>query len=91
MILNDNFIIRDLLGVVLLVPVKNNLTSNDPIYINNVVYEIIKHANQAENRSALCDMMTKRLLVKDESDINALKECIDQLIAMDIIREDGMQ
>lgn len=87
MIVNNNFVIRNIFGTVILFPIKRNCTSNDPIYINNVVYQILKFAPTVSSKEDLCTVISELFNLTTEENINEVSNCIDELVKIELIKE----
>lgn len=87
MTVNNNFVIRNIFDTVILFPIKRNRLSNDPIYINNVVYQILKNAPGVSSKEELCMVITELFNLTTEENINEVLDCIDELIKIELIKE----
>ena len=84
---NNNFVIRDIQGTIILFPIKKNDISDDPIYVNGVVYQILSNAKKTQSRNELCEVIVKLFSLKNKDDISQVNQCVDQLIKMGLIIE----
>ena len=89
MIVNDNFVIRNIFDTVILFSIKTNSLSNDPIYINNVVYQILKNAPNVSNKAELCAVIVKLFNLAKEEDISEVLGCVEELVKMELIIEEN--
>lgn len=87
MIVNDNFVIRNIFDTVILFPIRRNRLSNDPIYINNVIYQILKNTPNASNKAELCAVIVKLFNLVKKEDIDEVFGCVEELIKMELIIE----
>lgn len=87
MIVNDNFVIRNIFDTVILFPIRRNSLSNDPIYINNVIYQILKNAPNVSNKAELCAVIVKLFNLVKKEDIDEVLGCVEELIKMELIIE----
>lgn len=86
--INSNFVIRNIRNTVILFPVKKNPISDDPIYINNVVYQVLLCAPNSNNSRELCRTIVKLFSLSKDNDINQIKECVSQLLELGLIYEE---
>lgn len=89
MIVNDNFVIRNIFDTIILVPVKRNSLSNDPIYINNVIYQILENATTVKSKEELCTVIINLFNLTKMEDIDEVLGCIEDLIKMELIIEEN--
>ena len=89
MIVNDNFVIRNIFDTIILVPVKRNSLSNDPIYINNVIYQILENATTVKSKEELCTVIINLFNLTKMENIDEVLECIEDLIKMELIIEEN--
>ena len=87
MIVNDNFVIRNIFDNIILFPIRRNSVSNDPIYINNVIYQILLNAPNVSNKAELCAVIIKLFNIVKKSDIDEVFGCVEELIKMELIME----
>ena len=87
MILNRNFVLRDIFSTYILFPIKHNNTSNHPIYINDVVFRIITEARYANNKTELFNRISEIYKLSKEEDLRSLRSSINQLVSMEILQE----
>ena len=84
--LNDNFVMRTVYGKTVLMPVKNNTTSNDPILLNSTASTIIMLANECLDADELCNKSLDAFGISSNTpEGNQIQSFITMLIAKGII------
>lgn len=85
---NDNFILRDIYGKKLLMPIRRNGVGDAPIVLNEVAAEIWLRAGCSVNQDELLSKISKTYnLNKGSSEEQAVRIFIDQLLEMKLIYE----
>ena len=84
---NPNFVLREVYGQVLLMPVHRNGIGNEPIHLNNVAAMIWKKAEDCETIDELLATISDLYeLTSDSVEQHAVRQFIDQLIQMTLIK-----
>lgn len=85
---NSDLILREVYGKAILMPVRNNEASNDPIYLNDVAVQIWKATPNSENRNelwrAICNMYG---LCENSAEAYSVEKFITQLLNDKLIFE----
>lgn len=85
---NNNFVLRNIYGKKLLVPIKANEVGDDPILMNDVGVEIWNEADNANSVSELINNISKKYnLLNDSVEQQAIVEFIHNLISIKLIYE----
>lgn len=83
---NKAFILRNIYGKHILMPIRTNDTSNDPILLNDVAAEIWETAlKEIEYEDILADMSKSYELKIESPELIAIKKFIDQMIKMKLL------
>lgn len=84
---NEAFILRNIYGKYILMPMRSNNTSNDPILLNEVAAFIWKAAlNQQEYKVILENVSQSYNLKSDSPEMIAVKQFIAQMVTMGLIK-----
>lgn len=83
---NSNFVLRNIYGKKVLVPVRVNEVGDDPILMNDVAAEIWSEADNADNVSELINNILKKYnLPNDSVEKQAIEDFVQNLIAIKLI------
>lgn len=83
---NNDFILRKLYGEYILMPIRNNEASNDPISFNAVAAAIWENAEKCDTQEDLTKEISKLFSLKEDSaEVVSVNSFIDQLIGMKLI------
>ena len=83
---NSSFILRDIYGKKVLIPIKANEVGDEPILMNDVGADIWNEADYADSLVSLVDSITKKYNLHDGSvEQQAVKEFIFNLIDLKLI------
>lgn len=83
---NSNFVLRNIYGKKVLVPVRVNEVGDDPILMNDVAAEIWSEADNADNVSELTNNILKKYNVPNDSvEKQAIEDFVQNLIAIKLI------
>lgn len=84
---NEAFILRNIYGKYILMPIRSNKTSNDPILLNEVAAFIWKAAlNQQEYKIILENVSQSYNLKLDSPEMIAVEQFIGQMVTMGLIK-----
>lgn len=86
---NNDLVLRKIYGEYILMPIRNNEASNDPISFNAVAATIWENAEKCDT----LDDLTKKIcelfnLINDSAEAVSIKSFIKQLIEMKLIYEE---
>lgn len=85
---NNNFVLRNIFGKKVLVPIKANEVGDDPILMNDVGAHIWSEADNAESIEELIQNLSKQYgLVDDSVEQQAIEEFVQNLLDMKLIYE----
>lgn len=83
---NSNFVLRNIYGKKVLVPIRVNEVGDDPILMNDVAAEIWSEADNADNVSELTNNILKKYNVPNDSvEKQAIEDFVQNLIAIKLI------
>ena len=83
---NSNFVLRNIYGKKVIVPVRVNEVGDDPILMNDVAAEIWSEADNADNVSELTNNILKKYNVPNDSvEKQAIEDFVQNLIAIKLI------
>lgn len=83
---NSNFILRNIYGKHILVPIRLNQTSNDPILLNEVAANIWNMAANGLTEEELLKRITQMYALKPESsELIAVTQFIEQMKDMSLL------
>lgn len=83
---NDNFVLRDIYGKKVLVPVKANEVGDDPILMNDVGADIWCESENAENVLELVNNILKKYdLPSDSVEKQAIEDFVQNLLDIKLI------
>ncbi len=78
---NPNLILREIYGKAILIPIRTNEASNDPIYMNEVAVSIWKAAEEVENSEELLKYLCEKYELKENSaEAMAVESFISELL-----------
>ena len=78
---NTDLVLREIYGKAILMPIRTNMASNEPIYLNEVAVCIWKLAEKAENpKMLLRHVCEKYKLQEDSAEAMAVQNFILELI-----------
>ena len=87
---NPHFVLREIYGKNILMPVHRNEIGNEPIHLNDVAALIWKNASNCESTEELLSTITDLYnLEADSAEQTAVNQFIYQLIQMTLISEEG--
>lgn len=85
---HSDFVLRKVYGKSLLMPVRYNNVSNDPIFLNSVASLIWELAAMGNSKGQIVDEIRKIYqLASDSMEVIAVKNFIQELIDMKLILE----
>lgn len=85
---HSDFVLRKVYGKSLLMPVRYNNVSNDPIFLNSVASLIWELAAMGNSKGQIVDEIRKIYqLASDSMEVIAVKNFIQELIDMKLIIE----
>lgn len=85
---NPNFVLREVYGTYLLIPVRNNVVSNDIISFNKMGATIFKEVASAENRSDILEQLNKEYNPQcDEEKSQQIEKFLNYLVEFGLIFE----
>lgn len=83
---NDAFILRNIYGKYILMPIRSNQTSNDPILLNEVAASIWNEAIEGiEIENLISNIAQVYNLLENSSELLAVKQFIDQMVTMGLL------
>jgi hypothetical protein len=83
---NDKFVLRNIYGKKVLVPVKANEVGDDPILMNDVGAEIWCESDNAENPFELVNNILKKYnLSSDSVERQAIEDFVENLLDIKLI------
>ncbi len=83
---NDAFILRNIYGKYILMPIRSNQTSNDPILLNEVAASIWNEAMEGiEIKNLISNIAQAYNLLENSSELLAVKQFIDQMVTMELL------
>lgn len=83
---NPDLILREIYGKNILMPIRFNEASNDPIYFNEVGALIWKLSDEAQNLTELLDLVCEAYNLKmDSAEAASVEGFINQLIESKLI------
>lgn len=83
---NSNFVLRNIYGKKVLVPVRANEVGDDPILMNDVAAEIWSEADNADNVSELINNILKKYNLPHNSvEKQAIEDFVQNLITIQLI------
>ena len=83
---NDAFILRNIYGKYILMPIRSNQTSNDPILLNEVAASIWNEAMEGiEIKNLISNIAQAYNLLDNSSELLAVKQFIDQMVTMELL------
>ncbi|MDO4805720.1 MAG: PqqD family protein [Coriobacteriales bacterium] len=87
---NDAFVMRDLYGHHILMPVRKNDASDDPIALNDVGADIWRAANDCTTAADLVASVASEYGLEEGSpEKMAVSSFVDQLAEMGVLLDDG--
>lgn len=87
---NDAFVMRDLYGRHILMPVRKNDASDDPIALNDVGADIWRAAeNKANANEVVSSVAAEYGLAADSPEEMAVTAFVNQLLEMGVLVDDG--
>ena len=85
---NPNFVVREIFGKVLLMPIRRNEIGNEPIHLNDVAAVIWKHADSCKTKEDLQKAISSLYgLEPDSAEQVAVTQFINELIEVKLISE----
>lgn len=86
MLANKAFILRNIHGKYILMPIRNNNASNDPILLNEVAASIWKIAETAVEHKAVLENLSQTYGLKESSpELMAVEQFIAQMTDMGLL------
>ena len=83
---NDAFILRNIYGKYILMPIRSNQTSNDPILLNEIAASIWNEAMEGiEIKNLISNIAQAYNLLENSSELLAVKQFIDQMVTMELL------
>lgn len=85
---NDSFVLRNIYGKKILMPIRRNITSNDPILINEIAAHIWNVASDGlQLEEILKDIIQCYNLKSESSELIAVRKFVEQMISMGLLIE----
>jgi len=85
---NPHFVLREVYGKNILMPIMRNEVGNEPIHLNDVATVIWKNANNCNSTDELVEVISELYdLSKDSAEQSAVKQFITQLTEMKLIMD----
>lgn len=85
---NQDFILREIYGKFILMPIRSNKASPTPIFFNEAAAQIWKNASHSENIKELKQILCNEYELKEDSaEACAVEKYILQLMDMNLILE----
>ena len=86
--INDKFVLRNIYGKAILMPIKRNKITDDPIFFNPVGERILLECGYAKSPDSLLKRIVELYGIEDDIDsVNSVKSFIEDLISTEIITE----
>ena len=83
---NDAFILRNIYGKYILMPIRSNPTRNDPILLNEVAAAIWNAAMEGiEIKNLISNIAQAYNLLENSSELLAVKQFIVQMVTMELL------
>lgn len=83
---NNAFILRNIYGKYILMPILSNKTNNDPILLNEVAASIWNAASVFDEREKILESIIHTYNLKeDSSEVIAVEQFIEQMIKMGLL------
>lgn len=83
---NDAFVLRNIYGKYILMPIRSNKTSDDPILLNDVAAFIWKVVTACNEREIIMEsIMQTYNLQEDSVEVIAVEQFIEQMIKMGLL------
>ena len=90
MLQNTDFVLREIYGTALLMPVRRNDVGNEPIHLNEIAAVIWKKAGCCESLNCLLQSINELYeLESDSSEKRAIEQFIAQLVELKLIKEES--
>lgn len=83
--LSDKFVLRDIKGVKLLVPIKKNNLSSLPMIINSTAYFLLENLKQQNDLNHIIILMKKKYNNINTKDIEYIEFYVQELIKKGIL------
>lgn len=84
--INDAFILRNIYGKYILMPIQSNETSNDPILLNEVAATIWNVATVYNERENIIENIMQIYNLKENStEMLAVEQFVEQMIKMELL------
>lgn len=83
--LSDKFVLRDIKGVKLLVPIKKNNLSSLPMIINSTAYFLLENLKQQNDLNNIIILMKKKYNNINTKDIEYIEFYVQELIKKGIL------
>lgn len=85
---NDAFILRNIYGKYILMPILSNKISNDPILLNEVAASIWKSVSVCSEKEKIIEnIMCSYGLKKDSPEVIAVEQFVEQMIKMGLLMD----
>jgi len=85
---NPNFVLREIYGKSLLMPMRRNEIGDEPIHLNTVATMIWKKAEESSSPDELIKNISRLYgLPSDSAEQTAIKQFVDQLIQMSLLSD----
>lgn len=85
---NPDFILRNIYGKYILMPVRKNNASDDPVLLNSVAADIWQFAKQGKTLDEIVDAVSQKYdLQKDSMEEASVKQFVNLLIAQKLLEE----
>lgn len=86
--LNNSFVMRNIYGKHILMPIRRNNASNDPVLLNDVAYAIWKAVpNHAKKKDVLNQIAQEYGLEPNSAEFITVDSFISQMVSMGLVIE----
>ena len=88
MLQNPNFVLREICGKALLMPIRRNDVGNEPIHLNEMATVVWKNAGNCTSLDELLQSVADLYnLTQDSAEYSAVSQFVDQLCELRLISE----
>ena len=85
---NPDFVLRNIYGKYILMPVRKNNASDDPVLLNSVAADIWQFAGQGKSFDEIVDAVSQKYgLQKNSMEEASVKQFVNLLIAQELLEE----
>lgn len=83
---NPKFVLRNIYGKNILMPVRKNNASDEPILLNDIAAEIWKEAEKSDSIDEIVGVITKEYNIqKNSQEEKAVKQFVNSLIEQNLL------